>query len=755
MMTFNFLALPLLITGLLLLIIAWRSWQMPQAAGTRPFALLTLASAVYTLGYAGELCSLTLSSLQTWLKLEYLGGCLLPGLSVSLALAYTRRGISKIWQITLFLPGLVLMGLQWTNAWHGLYYQNMRLNTAGPFPVAEFVKGPAYTLLLVYMALSMLASNYLYLRSWLQAAGPQRRSLSLLLAGSLIPWLAELIYQVWSDGWHLDLTPFGLVLSSLLFYWGLTNWRLFNLSPIVRARLFEQLSDGVLVLDQNNRIADFNPAALKLLGLSTESLGQPLNQALPDWPELQQLSKQASQHTQIQRRLEIKRPHANGQSWFELDLQHLSRGSQHGLMMVIHDISTRKLTEQQLHEKNHELETARDLASAMARQAEAANQAKSEFLANMSHELRTPLNGVIGLSQLLISTELSADQQRYAELLGHSGEALLALINDILDLAKIEARQLELELLPFNLDNEMQKIRSILAFQAQEKGLRLTLQINSDVPNQLYGDPGRLRQILLNLGINAIKFTENGTVSLVVSCEPVSQTIDPQDRPQARLRFSVQDTGIGIAAADLNRLFSPFTQLDGSTTRKYGGTGLGLAISRQLVDLMGGELSVSSQPGQGSCFWFVSNFEIQPEPDLISSPNTHSPTTEHFSARILLAEDNPINQLVAQTLLEKLGCRVDVVDNGLAVLNTLKHQTYDLILMDCQMPEMDGFETTQHIRQNNLYPALTIVALTAHVQQGDRERCLAAGMNDYLSKPIQQQALIKILERWLDNRVVG
>jgi PAS domain S-box-containing protein len=642
----------------------------------------------------------------------------------------------------------------------------------------------------------------------------------------------------------------------------------------------------LLINPADGQIIDANTAAVSFYGYTRLQLLAMNITDINTMPASEVLHAMASVPQEEGKRFQFQHRLADGSVRdVEVSASSIKFGGRSVLHTINQDITDRKKAEQSLRESNRYLELATARAKELAAQAEMANVAKSEFLANMSHEIRTPMNGVIGMTGLLLDTELSEEQRRYAGIVRSSGESLLTLINDILDFSKIEAKKLELETLDFDIRDMLEDFSGMMAIGAQQKGLEFVCATDPNVPSYLQGDAGRIRQILTNLTGNAIKFTEKGEVAVLASV--VSKTDS-----QVMLRFSVRDTGIGIASDKLESVFESFSQEDTSTSRKYGGTGLGLAISKRLAELMGGEIGVSSEKGKGSEFWFTVSLAQQPErdrtrttsasikgvrmlvvddnatnreiltarltlwgavvaecPDGASALQAMAHATEasepfgvviadmrmpemdgvmlgrairsdprfnnvklilmtslgqqgrkakfieagfaacltkpvrplelynHLtrvlapdatiwqpvsgdrqlpirsgSARILLAEDNAVNQQVAIGLLKKMGQKADAVANGLEAVKALENVPYDLVLMDVQMPEMNGLEAAQRIRdprsavRNHTIP---IIAMTANAMPGDREKCIMAGMNDYISKPVSMKALAEKLAQWL------
>jgi len=389
------------------------------------------------------------------------------------------------------------------------------------------------------------------------------------------------------------------------------------------------------------------------------------------------------------------------------------------------------------------------LQESAQRQAHKLAQAKSEFLAKMSHEIRTPLNGVIAAADLMAATQLNDEQHELLDTLRLSAKTLLGIINDILDFSKIEAGRMVLETLPFTPTVLVEEVVSIMAPAAHSKGLTVRTELSSSLPHSVAGDPLRLRQILLNFVGNAIKFTACGEVVIR------AMRLKKGEGQSAWLRFEVQDTGVGIPPEKQAGIFDAFTQADSSVTRQYGGTGLGLAICKRLVELMGGQIGVYSQPGQGSCFWFEVPLPVIQEnaPEETTAQPSGSALNSHEldGVRVLLVEDNPVNQKVAIRMLQKLGCVVELAENGQQALEKLERASYDIVLMDMQMPVMDGLTATRLLRQREQQTGhhQVVIALTANAMQTDRELCLDAGMDDYLSKPLTLDALQVMLLRWV------
>jgi len=530
-----------------------------------------------------------------------------------------------------------------------------------------------------------------------------------------------------------------------------------------RTRLIvETALDAIITIDHRGRITEFNPAAERTLGYRRdEVIGQVLGEIIVP-PRLRESHRaglerhlETGQARILGRRIELPALRKDGAEIVaELTVTRMPLAGPPSFTGFLRDVTEARRAQEELRGSMEELREARSRAERQAAQllqqasdlerardqALEATRVKSGFLANMSHEIRTPLNSLMGMTSLLQDTDLALEQREYAEAIHSCSKTLLAIINDILDFSKIEAGRMTLEVVEFDPRDLTREAVTWLASRAAEKQLRLECRVDDGLPRRLMGDPVRLRQVLMNLVGNAIKFTATGGVNVRVGGRP--------DGPgRFALRIEVDDTGIGIPPDQHHSVFESFTQADGSTTRRFGGTGLGLAICRQLVELMRGRIGLTSEPGQGSTFWVeVSLLAASPS---AGSPDDDAPAADRLpwggplGISVLVAEDNEINQMVAARILTKWGCRVEVVTHGRAVLEALERAAYDAVLMDVQMPGMDGLEVTAEIRRREAQSGrrVPIIAVTGSAIEGDRESCLAAGMDDYLPKPLDARAL--------------
>jgi PAS domain S-box-containing protein len=558
-----------------------------------------------------------------------------------------------------------------------------------------------------------------------------------LLIESLLNALGGSRYSV---GWYLSRVDVLIATTFLVVALLAETNRLARVLAANEGRLrgiVDGVADALIALDERATIASLNPAAAALFGCAAEELvGTAIARILPDYALLANVPEPSNAET-------VGRDSRG--NLFPVEIAR-GRNLTHAFgetIIILRDITQRKAAEEAIR-------AAHDRAVE-------AGAVKSQFLATVSHEIRTPINAVVGMSELLLQTPLSDEGREYAATVRDSAASLLSIVNDILDFSKIEAGRMELERVGFAPVGAVETATDILGAAARKKGLALSTYVAPDVPSRVLGDADRLRQVLLNLVGNAVKFTAQGSVTV----RAVVDRVDAENTPV--LRFSVTDTGPGIAPEVAERLFEPFRQADQSTRRRFGGTGLGLSISRRIVELMGGTIGFESNLGRGSTFWFAIPFPRaadDAEPD--SQPDTSRSALDAFDDHgdgvlVLVAEDNPVNRTLALQQLKKLGYRAHAVTDGREAIDALAHRTYDLILMDCQMPELDGFEATREIRRSEASRGrhVPIVAMTANALDGDREACLAAGMDDFLAKPVELAALRDVVERFGNGVGVG
>ena len=513
--------------------------------------------------------------------------------------------------------------------------------------------------------------------------------------------------------------------------------------------MLDAMPMGCVLWDKDFRRVDCNEAAPTLFGLADrEEFLEKFWELVPEYQPDGQPSEEfiyemlKSAQEQGYGRFEYLHKKIDGTLLpVEVTLVRVRHGRDNIVVAYLRDLREIRATLEAMHKTQDELRLARDLAEKSAK-------AKSEFLANMSHEIRTPMNAIVGMTHLLAGSKLDEKQRNYVDKAGHSANLLLRIINDILDFSKIEAGRMDTENIQFSLHQITSNVHDIISGQAAAKGLDWQIDVASDVPDGLVGDPMRLEQVLINLANNAVKFTPSGQVKATVS---LRRMFEDNGTAKAEILFEVRDTGIGMSEEQLTTLFSPFTQADSSITRKFGGTGLGLAISRSLIELMGGEISCVSSLGKGSKFTFTVTLNLADAvADEADGAALGDCACENCLAgiRVLLAEDNEINQMIAVDMLEGQGALVNTVGTGLEAIKALQQNDYDVVLMDIQMPEMDGLSATAEIRANPRWEDLPIIAMTAHAMSGDREVSLEAGMDDHLTKPIEPDKMFAAIRRW-------
>ncbi len=839
----------------------WKRRAVPAAA---PLLGLLATIAFWCIPCAFEPYGTSIGARLLWMRLELPSMACICVCYMLVAVQYTGASLSRRFCAWLFIFPAVLQVVAWTKPeW---YWERIWIDNASPLHLTGLSWGLAFWCGVAYGYSATVVAIGLIIRQLVRSTGPRRQEAVIFLAATSLPVVVNIVDVLgFTPHGSPDLTPFAFGLTAAGITWVLFFYRFQAIVPVAWQRVFESMRDGVLVFDSENRVLALNLAAERMLSLQGgQIVGRPFRDAFATFPHLVNLAEVTREDGDVE-------VDTGGDSHiYEVHFTGLSDQSNQPMahLLTLRDVTAAR-------------SAARELEKAK-RAAEEANRAKSEFLANMSHQIRTPMNGVLGMIDLALGTRSATEQEECLVMARSSADTLLSVINDILDFSKIEAKKLELDPVDFDLNECVEEALRSFAMRAAEKGLELICEVRPEAPAMVSADAARLRQVLNNLVGNAVKFTHEGEVVLHVAQEGESDG-------RVRLHFTVSDTGVGVPADKQKLIFDPFAQADSSVARKFGGTGLGLTISSRLVQLMGGEIWVESDAGQGSRFHFTisarpSTKAADPQenpaesltgiPVLLVEDNatsrrtlgqllarwgmcvtvaaegasaleriesaaqagvpfklvlagTRVPGQDAFalvrqvkplpgtvrpaivklascgelggvaryremgvaacvskplrqaelkaalnralrpveaaspvvaipsavdnrtgSLRILLAEDNQINQHLAVRLLEKRGHQVTVAGNGRRVLELIEMSDFDLILMDVQMPEMDGFEATMAIRalEQGTGLHLPIIAMTANVMQGDRERCLQSGMDGYLPKPIKPETFFTTIE---------
>lgn len=700
-----------------------------EAMASRVFGVLLTFLGIWAFGYAMELKHSTLSEMLFWIKIEYIGIGLIPALWFLFCVTYSGHEdwLTKGRIAAVSALPVVTVLMVWTNEYHYLHYASVAVDTtSGPFPLLDFEEGPWYWIHTLYFYILLLWGTYLLLHHYRTADQLFKSQTLTVLIGAMIPWAVNLLYLLgYKPFSHLDLTPFVFSLTGIVIAYGLLEFRLFDIIPVARERLVENLLDGVLVIDDDDQIVYCNRAMIELIPNSKNGVvGHSYTEMLKHFRFDQDLVS-----TNQVKVLNARMMRGDDVMSFAITVTPIqeSRGLKSGKILYFHNVST-------LINNQRELESAR-------LKAEESDRLKTSFLANMSHEIRNPMNGIIGFAGFLKDENISVVERiRYAEIIEKNAQHLMNIINDMIDISKIESGHDQIKYENISISELMNDLSSFFYEQALRKGLALHIvsSVGRD-SDYIITDPQKLRQILVNLINNAIKFTDLGDVTVRAR------------KAGSELIFSVKDTGIGISTEEISRIFERFKQSYENKNKTYGGTGLGLSISKAYAELLGGRIEVQSDQAKGSTFvLFVPHYpaerlETFEETEEMKDKNFVEP--DWSGKTILIAEDEHVNMMYIKIALKNTKARLISAETGLEAVNQFEaNPNIDLILMDIKMPEMDGFEASLLIRKkNNTVP---IIALSGHALV-EQKKLDQSGFSDFISKPVKKMDLINGIDRWI------
>lgn len=687
--------------------------------------LYILCCLVNNVGYLLEMTAKSSEVAYAATKLLYLGKINIALVMLLFILRYCKVILPKFISISLFVFHQLLYGIILTNDWHRLYYSSIRFEETGLFPHNVYGHGPVYFIAILIPYVYLMFCFVLLVRTYhrLKTKEEKNQMLFLLVAPSM-SLLGTLVFFTGQTG-GFDTGNVGLMFSALFLSIALFKYRLIDTVDMVKNTLADSLEDGLIAIDAYGGLSYINETAKVLLP----------GAVLAKRDEIADIAKD------LEGKCKSKESITYSDRSYVVRMQDLYQGRFYrGRLFVLADVTdTLRYTRQ--------IEAERD-------RADKANEAKSSFLSNMSHEIRTPMNAIVGMTDILLRGTSPEETTSYLESIKYSGNSLLNIINDILDFSKIESGKLEIIKADYPVLPLLNDLKILFANRVGDKPVRMLYEISDTLPAILYGDSVRIRQVLINLVNNAIKFTERGFVKLKIDSEPAENN-------RILLHVTVQDSGQGIREADLDKLFRSFSQVDSEKNHQKEGTGLGLSISKQLVKLMGGTINVKSTYGKGSEFSFtIPQQVVNATPAKFYKYSTAEAEATTFTApnaNILLVEDNEINVKVAQGLLKPFMLRIDVAQNGQIALDMIAKKDYDLVLMDHMMPVMDGIEATERLRamKDPRMKALPIIALTANAMADAKKEFLDAGMNDFISKPIVLNDISAILKKWLPKELIS